>query len=253
MDEESHWDRIASNYNKEIFDVFKSDRKQILPQYFDKHANEKHHAMDFGCGTGKAFSYLSPRFKDIVALDISAKCLAIAKQNPYKNISFKRMDLSKPNLILPVSDFIFCCNVIMLPKVVKNEIMIRNIQMALREGGHAVIVLPSFDSILFSTWRLIDWYRKEGVPPDKIPAAELNYFRGSKLDILQGVVRIDSVKTKHYSQSELEVLIRRAGLELTAIEKLEYEWSTEFAEPADWMREPYPWDWLIECRKIKAV
>jgi hypothetical protein len=31
MNEETHWDGIAENYSKEIFDVFKSDRNKLLP------------------------------------------------------------------------------------------------------------------------------------------------------------------------------------------------------------------------------
>ena len=95
MNEESHWDKIAADYNKEIFDVFKSDRKKILPRYFRKHANRNHSAIDFGCGTGKAFPYLSPFFKKLLAVDISSECLAIAKQRPYSNITFKTVGFIK--------------------------------------------------------------------------------------------------------------------------------------------------------------
>jgi hypothetical protein len=136
----------------------------------------------------------------------------------------------------------------MLPEIEKNEVMIKNIQRSLRPGGPALLVLPSLESILFSTWRLIDWYRKEGVAPDKIPATEFNYFRESKRDILRGIIQIDGRPTKHYSQGELEVLFSRAKLQITALEKIEYDWNTEFSSPPAWMREPYPWDWLVECK-----
>ena len=32
-----------------------------------------------------------------------------------------------------------------------------------------------------------------------------------------------------------------------AVRKIAYPWTTEFAEPPRWMREPYPWDWLVEA------
>jgi SAM-dependent methyltransferase len=251
MNEESHWDKIASEYNTEIFDVFKSDRKKILPRYFRKHTNRNHSAIDFGCGTGKAFPYLSPLFKHLTAVDISSECLAIAKQRPYSNISFKQLDLSKSKLNLPKVDFAFCCNVIMLPEIEKNEVMIKNIQRSLRPGGTALLVLPSLDSIIYSSWRLIDWYRQEGVTVEKIPASELAYFKGNKRDILRGVVHIDGRQTKHFSEPELNVLFTRAGLQITALKKVEYDWDTEFSAPPKWMHEPYPWDWLVECRNDK--
>src|SRR5688500_9217111 len=113
MNEEAHWNTIAPKYNHEIFDVFESDKNKRLPFYFKKHANKSHHAIDFGCGNGKSFSYLSPIFKSITAVDISAELLSQAKKRPYSNIEFKRLDLTKKNLNLPIADFIFCCNVAM--------------------------------------------------------------------------------------------------------------------------------------------
>ena len=251
MDEEAHWNGIATRYEDEIFDVFKSDKGKILPTYFKKYANKGHSVIDFGCGIGKAFPYLAPSFKEILAIDISAECLARAKSNPWSNIAFKRADLTQPGLELPPADFAFCCNVIMLPEIKKNEAMIRNIHKSLRVNGAAVIVVPSFESIFYSSWRLMEWYRKEGVRPDEIPGSELSYYKGSKIDILRGVMKISGVPTKHYLQPEIEVLFRNAGLSVLAIDKVEYDWNTEFNSPPEWMQEPYPWDWLVECKKIK--
>ncbi|NJN41519.1 MAG: class I SAM-dependent methyltransferase [Flammeovirgaceae bacterium] len=248
MNEERHWDSIASDYNEEVFDVFNSDKFGRLPLYFEKFANTKHTAIDFGCGTGKGLPYLSPRFKKVLAIDISQKCLDMAAARKYANIDLVRKDLTR-NVKFPPADFIFCCNVIILPEIDQNKRMIRNIFKSLKKGGSALVVAPSMDSILFYAWRLIDWYRKEKVDPDKIPASELNYFKGDQKDIFQGIVKIDNVPTKHYTHPELQVLFTEAGFEITAIDKIEYEWTTEFASPPKWMGAPFPWDWLIECRK----
>lgn len=251
MNEEAHWNSIASTYDGEIFDVFRGDKNKRLPHYFKKYADPSHQAIDFGCGIGKAFQYLAPGFGKVIAMDISAQCLSVAKANPYKNISYKRADLTKRNLQFPPVDFVFCCNVIMLSEIEKNLAMIRNVYKALRPNGHAVIVVPSMESILFSSWRLIDWYRKEGVKADKIPNSEFSYFQADKRSILQGIIHIDGVPTKHYSEPELHVLFGEAYLTITVIEKLEYAWDTEFPSPPKWMKAPYPWDWLIECKKTK--
>src|SRR6478736_5896208 len=106
MNEEKHWNHIAPTYNAEIFDVFQSDTKKVLAKYFKKHTNPKHEAIDFGCGNGKAFSYLAPRFKYVLGLDISQKLLNQAKALPYKNVNLKQADLTK-NLRLRTTDFIF--------------------------------------------------------------------------------------------------------------------------------------------------
>ena len=250
MNEEKHWNTIADNYNQEIFDVFASDKNKRLPDYFKKHANKKGNAIDFGCGNGKAFSYLSPLFQKIIAVDISENLLEQAKSRPYENISFIHKDLAQPEIQLPKSNFIFSCNVIMLPKLESNYQMLRNINQSLLSGGTALVVIPASESILFTAWRLIDWHRKDGVDAKEIDPSELSYFKGTKTEILQGIFYIDGVPTKHYAATEIEVIFNRAGLEVTALEKLEYNWDTEFEEPPKWMKEPYPWDWLIECRKV---
>ena len=116
-----------------------------------------------------------------------------------------------------------------------------------------MLVLPSLESILFSSWRLIDWYRKEGVKPDRIPDSELNYFSASKRKIIEGIIHIDGVPTKHFSEPELRVLMEESGLAVTALERLEYDWNTEFPEPPRWMKAPYPWDWLVECKNLEHL
>ncbi len=251
MNQESHWNSIAAKYEDEIFDVFKSDKNKVLPKYFKKHANAGHTAIDFGCGIGKAFPYLAPAFAKVLAIDISAECINIARQRPHNNIKFMRADLSKSNFHFPLADFAFCCNVIMLPEVEKDFMMIQNIGKSLKKGGNALIVVPSMESIFYSSWRLMDWYKREGVASEDIPNSEMDYFKAGKRDIIQGIMYIDGVPTKHYSEPEIQVLFAKAGFEVTAVEKLEYHWNTEFAKPPLWMREPYPWDWLIECRKVK--
>ncbi len=249
MNEKKHWNRIAPSYNDEIFDVFQSDKKKKLPRYFKKHAGLDKTAIDFGCGNGKSFPYMAPQFKEILALDISADLLKQAKQRGYTNVELKQEDLTRKNLVLPNVDFAFCCNVIMFPVIEKNLFMIKNIHRALKTGGTALIVLPSLDSALFSSWRLIELYGREGVKPSDIPAHEFHYFKGNKRDILQGIVHIDGVPTKHYMEPEIQVIFKEAGFSVTKVDKLEYDWNTELTSPPPWLEAPYPWDWLVECKK----
>lgn len=251
MNERNHWDTIAPSYNDEIFDVFQSDKYGKLKKYLRRYAHPSKTAIDFGCGTGKALPLLAPVFKTVLAADISGECLVTARQRGFGNVAFKRADLASKRVTLPESDFVFCCNVIMLPEVERNEVMFGNVRRSLKPGGVAMIVVPSTDSMLFAAWRLIDWYNMEGVAVDDIPAPELAYFSGGKRDLLQGIIRIDGVPTKHYLASELHVLLRRAGLSIIRLEQLNYEWKSEFAAPPSWMQEPYPWDWLIICQRPK--
>ncbi len=246
MNEKNHWNRIAPTYNEEIFDVFQSDTKNILSKYFKKYANPKHSAIDFGCGNGKSFSYLAPRFKTILGIDISQKLLTQAKKLPYPNVDLKQADLTK-SIRFPRADFIFCCNVAILPEVQGNIAILKNIQKSLKPNGNALVVIPSLESMLFSAWRLFDWYKKEKVNPEKIDTSEWSGFSGKKIDILQGLLTINGITTKHYTEQELEVVFSQCGIIVSKIEKIEYKWTTEFAKPPKWMNAPYPWDWLVQC------
>jgi len=247
MNQQRHWDRIGSNYDREIFDVFQSDRLGKLKSVFEKYGNKKHAAIDFGCGTGKALPYLAPIFKDVLAVDISSELLNQARERGYPNVEFQQADLTEP-FKAPPADFAFCCNVIMLPDLDKNESMFRNIRKALRKDGIAVLVLPSLDSFFYSAWRLVDWYAKEGAKPEDIMSSEFDGFKSPKRDLIRGLVQIDGVVTKHYSLPELEVILPQFGFSILRIHRLEYDWNTEFSEPPKWMKDPFPWDWLVELK-----
>ena len=245
MDQQKHWDKIGAGYDSEIFDVFESDKLKKLPALFSKYENKTHTSIDFGCGTGKALPYLSPAFKDVIAVDISSELLNIAQQRPHTNVTFRQLDLTTSFKLGP-ADFAFCCNVIMLPDPAKNRAMLKNIRKSIKTGGSAVMVLPSLDSFFYSAMRMMEWYQREGTKASDIIDEEFDGFKGSKRDIIQGLVSIDGVKTKHYSLPELELILPEAGFTINSIERLEYDWNTEFSKPPAWMKGPYPWDWVVD-------
>lgn len=248
-----YWHRVSKDYDKEIFDVYATNKDGVLQQYLHKHTNKKHLAIDFGCGIGKAFSILAPGFKSVLAYDISKHCVAsslkMVKENGYKNVTVKKQDLSSKKLALPTCDFAVCVNVVMLPALEKNRAILQNIYKTLKKGGHLVLVVPSFESGIFATQRVIDWYAKDGVKSDEISTSDFKHIPSKKTEVVQGLIRIDNEPTKHYLQVELQSLLSDIGFEVTAFEKLQYPWTTEFAEPPAWMQAPYPWDWMVECRK----
>jgi SAM-dependent methyltransferase len=245
MDQEKHWNKIGAGYDDEIFDVFQSDRLKKLPLLFEKHADSTRTAIDFGCGTGKALQYLSPAFREVIAVDISTELLNIARGREYKNVTFRQVDLTR-RFKMPPADFGFCCNVVMLPDQARNEVMFKNIRKSIKAGGSAVFVLPSLDSFFYSALRMMEWYRREGVDVPDIIESEFDGFRGARRDIIRGIVSIDGVKTKHYSLPELELILPQSGFTINSIERLEYDWNTEFSKPPSWMKSPYPWDWVVD-------
>ena len=211
--------------------------------------------LDVGSKKGSDIEYwFNNNVKRVIGLDISQNCINTSKkvvaENAYSNISLRRMDLSKPKLNLPPCDFASCVNVVMLPALKKNFSIISNIQKTLKKNRIAVFVIPSLESKLFTAQQLIRWHEKDGVKAEEIPGSEFSHISKSRRATVQGLVKIDTEPTKHYLHVEILALFASAGFTVTAIEKLQYSWTTEFETPPKWMREPFPWDWLVECRKV---
>ena len=252
MNDALHWNNIAENYDKEIFNVFKNDKKKKLRKYLAKYANKNHVAIDFGCGVGKALPMLSPLFKGIIAVDVSSKCISIAKSKPHKNVEFKVVDLAGKKIDLPTVDFAFCCNVAMSGNTKRNLRIINNVLNKLNKDGVALFVLPSLESVTISVLSLIRWYEKEGTALADIPKDELSLIAPRKAKhVREGIVSIDNVPTKHYLATELYSMFNTEKFSLQRLEQVEYDWDTEFDSPPFWMQKPYPWDWVVEVKRVK--
>ncbi|HET6428038.1 MAG TPA: class I SAM-dependent methyltransferase, partial [Phycisphaerae bacterium] len=116
-------------------------------------------------------------------------------------------------------------------------------------GGHLLLVVPSLESELYSQFRLLEWNLKEGLPPQQAAAEETEAFTDPGASPPMGILCRNGVPTKHYLREELAVTIAAVGLEVVQVGKVEYPWDTAFAAPPSWMREPYPWDWMLLARK----
>lgn len=252
MNDALHWNKIAKEYDKKIFNVYKNDKKKKLKKYVEKYADKNSTAIDFGCGVGKALPMLSPLFKGVIAVDVSQKCIDIAKSTPRKNVTYKQADLAGRKIKVPAVDFAFCCNVAMSDNISRNYKIINNVLRALNKGGVAMFVLPSLESASLSVLSLINWYKKEGTELASIPKDELALIsQQNSKQVREGVLNIDGVATKHYLVSELYAIFNSGNFVMQKLDRLEYGWDTEFDSPPGWMQSPYPWDWLVEVKRVK--
>ena len=134
----------------------------------------------------------------------------------------------------------------------RNHRIIMNVLNTLNKGGVALFVLPSLESASLAAWKLISWYDKEGTDLGDIPKKELSYLNANhQKQITEGIVMIDNVPTKHYLISELYALFNSGNFVLQKLDRLEYSWKTEFESPPKWMQAPYPWDWVVEVKRMK--
>lgn len=243
-----YWETIAPKYDTEIFDVLKNDTSGSIVAAIEEMASPDKSIMDIGCAIGKWIPVLAPKFKRVIAADISAKNLQIAKEKyaEFNNIEYHRMDMSANDLTVTPCDAAICINAILTDSLEKRINFFQSLSLCLHTGGQLVLVVPSLESKLFSNivagrWNVDDAENDKSPEPKKAIDQAKN--------IKQGVTDIDDVPTKHYLKEELELLLVQEGFEVNLIKKINYDWRTEFHKPPKWLKDPYPWDWMCTARK----
>ncbi len=244
----NYWEKIAPGYDDEIFDVLQNDRRGVIRDVIAGLADSKKTVLDAGCAVGKWLPVLSPLFRKVIAADISSKNLAIAQQRHtgLSNISYLRADFSSPRASLPNCDVAVCINAILTHEAKKRDAFFANLAKSVKKGGALVLVVPSLESGMLSRIVQRKWKIDRALFKQQFSSATA----ARKFDaLLDGNLDIDNVATKHYLAAELELLLQRNGFTAHRMEKIEYEWTTEFVKPPEWLQQPAPWDWLCVAEK----
>jgi 2-polyprenyl-3-methyl-5-hydroxy-6-metoxy-1,4-benzoquinol methylase len=244
----SYWEKIAPSYADEIFDVLHNDKKALIRSVIKKYASKKKTVIDIGCAIGKWLPVLAPAFKKVIALDISAKNLEIAKQRypQYKNVEYVRADMSWQKTKVPACDFGICINAILTPSPKDRAIFFQSLSSCVKKGGRIIITIPSLESWLLSSI-IQQHYRIDKALFPAIRNAKEALAKWN--NIRQGNADIDEVPHKHYLKEELQLLLAKEGFIAEEFQKIEYNWDTEFVKPPSWLKEPRPWDWMVVARK----
>lgn len=250
---ENYWDDISKNYTDEIFSVLEHDKKGYIKKFLkDKKAQEKR-LIDFGCGIGHVIPLLSKQVKFVDAVDISQKCLNIArkKYGDLENVSFIKADMANASTKLKKADLAVAINSIIGSSLGKRVTMLKAIRRSLKKDGSFLLVVPSLESFYYSAYRLNEWELREGEkinPPAGFMFGDIRKVSLPK--ITQGMIPICGVLTKHYLKEELISLMNYVGFAVEKVKKMEYPWKTEFHQPPRWMKEPFPWDWCCIAKKV---
>jgi SAM-dependent methyltransferase len=243
----NYWERIAPNYSEEIFDVLKNDTSGKIVGAIEAAASREKTVTDIGCAVGKWIPLLATAFKYVVATDISATNLEMAKEKcaDYPNVEYQRMDMSATTLTVSPCDVAVCINAILTDNLKKRINFFQSLRLCLNKGGTLILVVPSLESKLYSNIIANRW-NVDNENKEKIESVEKAYALAK--NIKQGVTDIDNVPTKHYLKEELELLLHLEGFIVDRVEKINYTWKTEFHQPPKWLNEPLPWDWMCVAR-----
>ena len=244
----NYWEKIALAYDDEIFDVLHNDKKAIIRSAIRKFESPNKTVIDIGCAIGKWLPVLSPAFKKVYAVDISAKNLQIAEKNypQFKNIEYLRVDMSGKKTKIPRCDFAICINAILSSSLKKRNTFFQSLSSCVKKNGHIILVIPSLESYLLTNIIANKWKVDRTILAKKYSGKEAQQKWNN---IKQGNADIDNVPTKHYLEEELSLLLSREGFVVEGFQKIEYDWNTEFIKPPFWLKEPKPWDWMVVAKK----
>ena len=248
---EKYWDEVAQDYDVEIFSALANDCDDVIASRIAQLGSKQLVAYDFGCGVGKFLPMLAANFRHVYAVDISNVCLAQARENcaDFENISYSKVNLCRDTVKLKKAHFGLSVNVVIMPSEKKRTAILNTISKHLRKGGHLVLVVPSLESALYADFRLIQWNLKAGLRGAAAVSELEKAGEEANSSVRQGIVEIEGVPTKHYLEEELLAIFEHMPFEVLFIEKVEYPWRTEFDQPPKWMKEPYPWDWMVVLKK----
>ncbi len=250
----SYWEKMAGSYNDEIFDVLENDKKRLIRSAIRGLASPGKTVIDIGCAIGKWLPVLAPLFKKVVALDISAKNLAIARRlyPQFKNVTYVRADMS----VKRTNDNSYrghqcdagiCINAVLTPSLKNRIIFFQSLSAFIKKWWHIIITIPSLESFLLTGIIQHQWKIDRSLFPVSTPAKEAQRKWNQ---IRQGNVEIDDVPHKHYLKEELQLLLHKEGFMVKEFQKIEYDWTTEFHRPPKWLKEPRPWDWMVVAKKV---
>jgi SAM-dependent methyltransferase len=245
-----YWNAVADTYEDEIFSVLAHDTSGLIRDRVKRYGGPGRTAADLGCGVGHCLPLLTGQFGRVFACDLSPDCLDQARKAHGKRagLDFEVIDLARGGGSFPSVDFALCINVLITSSLAQRTRILANLHRYLKDDGHILIVVPSVESGLLTSARLIQWNQRSG---HRASVAEnLGLPRtGSVRQVHRGHLTIDGVVTKHYLREELEFLLPDHGLNVLEIEKIPYPWTSEFTQPPNWMGEPLPWDWLVLARR----
>jgi 2-polyprenyl-3-methyl-5-hydroxy-6-metoxy-1,4-benzoquinol methylase len=253
--DKNYWERDARDYDGEIFDSLASDRNGTILGCIDrigKRQGKNGVACDLGCGVGKYLPTLARRFHAVHGTDLSDECVRQARAacGHLKNVTIHQGDLSTATRKVGKVDFVLCTNVLIMPSEKMRAGILKRLAAVVRPGGSLLLLVPALESALFAHTRRTEWLRRSP-GAHVVPSTTLTGASGTMgRNILGGILGIDGVRTKHWLKEELVTTLRAAGFGVAAVEKAEYDWTTEYTRPPRWMKDPYPWDWVAVGTRI---
>jgi SAM-dependent methyltransferase len=244
------WGSLADGFDEHVCHVLDEERTGRVEATIRASVRRGDRVADFGCGTGRALPLLAKLAKSVDAYDFAPDLLAVAARamSKRKNVTCRVVDLADDRVALPLVDAGVCVNALLSPSAPLRAKILGTISRTVRAGGAFVLVVPSVESALLTMHRHVEIHLREGWT-DRAAREGADVAGLTPRGVRDGVLERGGVRTKHFLREELELWLSSFGWSVEAVEKAEYDWSTEFESPPAWMRAPYPWDWVVRAQR----
>jgi ubiquinone/menaquinone biosynthesis C-methylase UbiE len=248
----SSWESSSRWYDKIVGKDGHYYHKNILLPNLENHFKERNRIslLDIGCGQGILASSF-PDFKEYVGIDVAPSLIAAAKKKQLpSHYQFLVGDVSKP-LAVKKNHFTHALLMLSLQNMSNPDVVIKNIEPHLQEGGKLMIILnhPCFRIPKHSSW---DIDQKKFVQSRKINT----YLSPQKIPIQTHPGKKESPTTWsfHHPLSSYFEMLGKSDFAVYALE----EWCSDkistgkYAKMEDRARSEFPLFLALFCVKLKT-
>jgi SAM-dependent methyltransferase len=232
---QAYWNRLADAFETDVCDITREETADLVKRHVALARPKRSDPVlvDLGCGVGTFIERYGPRFSKVTGVEFAPRIIAqaIRRCAAMPNVMWKTMDIPRAAKELGrCADLTVCMNVITSASAAKRAALWSSLAHVTREGGHALVVVPSLES----EW-LVRATTKERLEPIR---------KG-------GLVKRDDAWQKHYERAELDRNFREYGFSLRRVDRAHYSWSIEGLRETRARRMRRPWDWICLARKTE--
>ena len=245
------WNSLASDFEDDVLEIATHDLRGVLKEQVKRAAKGRTTAADLGCGPGSLLPLLCNKFKTVYAVDYAAELLKVAEQrNDFSNVQYLKHDLAGKEALPFAVDVTFCVNTLICKSDSMRHNMGQSLWHATKKKGLCVVVVPSMESVTHVYQTLVRCNERDKMSRSRAIAAMNRIYKKEVLSPVDGIVNIGGAATKCYTREEISIFLSEFGFNVEQILRIEYPWSEEIDHAPRWLKEPYPWDWVVVGRRL---
>lgn len=241
-----YWNSLASDFENDVLEIADHDFRGVLKQQIKHISKGRSTAADLGCGPGSLLPLLCNQFKTVHAVDYAAELIKLARQRyDYKNVEYHVHDLAGKKNLPFAAEVTLSVNALITHNDAMRQNMAKSLWRTTKKNGRCLVVVPSMESITHVYQAMVRCKKRDKMKHSRAVAAMNRIYQKEVLSPVGGIVDIGGTPTKCYTREEIDLFLSDVGFDIEQISRVEYPWSEEIDHAPRWLKDPYPWDWLV--------